>query len=580
MARMCRSMTTTSGAWWKEPSSVDLSSTQKSATYAKTKSPSLGIYTPRTGFALIQPKFKASRVCQSLRTKKTCRDSLAWWRICRCLSQISAKNHNHWGSCWKQTFHLSCQRTSSTASTTSKSWCHQPYTSSSLARRNQLCWRLTVPWKAWEQPSFRMDTQSPSHPSHLTPLKATTQTLTVRCLRWSLGLHSSTRTSTGDHSRWSRITNRLRWLCRSHFSKPSHSPPPPPPPPPHPTSTAYATKDPGVWLRGGIPQREIHDPRRHPIQTSIPGGQDIPWPRPPCRRPRPLQGQDWLLSIRLHQLHTQETVPAAWSHQDWPRAEQPDGDHSAWMARQHQSTPRRRQTILVIQRRACNRRWNHLQRTGSHCTRGSPAGCAEATPSISPRPRKDATTGQRMRILAKHLQRHWASSHVMRNLPRICERKQPWASSSSWHSQQPSEKTRNRPFWDWRSQLSPDCGLLLKVPYCDPDENHDQPSHSGGSKEGHRHVRSAWPDHQWQRSSVPRPAFQGTHGQIWHRAHHLVPQIPTIKQLHWAPGANGQEDHQEMWQGRKRFSAPVDSKLHPPPKCFSATLKPLSCPRG
>ena len=54
-----------------------LSSTQKSATYAKTKSPSLGIYTPRTGFALIQPKFKASRVCQSLRTKKTCRDSLA-----------------------------------------------------------------------------------------------------------------------------------------------------------------------------------------------------------------------------------------------------------------------------------------------------------------------------------------------------------------------------------------------------------------------------------------------------------------------------------------------------------------------
>ena len=40
------------------------------------------------------------------------------------------------------------------------------------------------------------------------------------------------------------------------------------------------------------------------------------------------------------------------------------------------------------------------------CTRGSPAGCAEATPSISPRPRKDATTGQRMHILAKHLQRH------------------------------------------------------------------------------------------------------------------------------------------------------------------------------
>ena len=89
-----------------------------------------------------------------------------------------------------------------------------------------------------------------------------------------------------------------------------------------------------------------------------------------------------------------------------PRAEQPDGDHSTWMAKQRQSTPRRRQTILVIQRRARSRRWNHLQRTGSHCTRGSPAGCAEATPSISPRPRKDATTGQRMRILAKHLQGH------------------------------------------------------------------------------------------------------------------------------------------------------------------------------
>ena len=164
----------------------------------------------------------------------------------------------------------------------------------------------------------------------------------------------------GDHG------SQIAWYDCAEATSQSPSPPPP-----LPTSAAHATKDPGVWLCCGVPQREIHDPHRHPIQTSVPGRQDVPWPRPLCRWPRPLQGRDWLLSIRPHQLHIQETVPAAWSHQHWPPAEQPDGDHSAWMARQHQSTPRRRQTILVIQRRAHNRRWNHLQRTGSHCTRGS-----------------------------------------------------------------------------------------------------------------------------------------------------------------------------------------------------------------